>query len=140
MRKLMLSMLFILFMSTMSFGNTVANGNTHSDLGMYKIELSENTNSEELTTYVISYENSPLEVMVIVDKDKKCENYVVSTDDISVKYVCDGKYFGISKTNNHQIANRAEYFHQKVLTQGTGTGLENVQLIAVYFPMLIKNS
>jgi len=35
--------------------------------------------------------------------------------------------------------NRSEYFHQKKLAHGKRGELENTQLIAAYFPMLIAN-
>ena len=35
--------------------------------------------------------------------------------------------------------NRSEYFHQKKLASGRRGELENTQLIAAYFPMLIAN-
>jgi hypothetical protein len=36
--------------------------------------------------------------------------------------------------------NRSEYFHQKVLAPGKRSEVENTQLIAAYFPLLINGT
>ena len=131
---------------------TVAKGKTFSKVGDYKIEVAETPfilDGRELKTYVISYSNSPLKVTVAVDKDKKCSNYLVISDRLSVQYVCSDSYFGVEKvsrkyknvgisTSDNEL-NRAEYFHQKVLTAGNNSVLENTKLIAAFFPALVKD-
>ena len=42
------------------------------------------------------------------------------------------------KTSDDEL-NRAEYFHQKLITPGKQPELEATQLIAAYFPMLLNN-
>ena len=131
---------------------TVAKGKTFTQIGDYKIEVAETPiilDGRELTTYVISYDNSPLKVTVAVDKDKKGSNYLVISDKLSVQYVSNSSYFGVEKlsrkynkmglaTSDNEL-NRTEYFRQKVLTSGDHSVLDNTKLIAAYFPVLVKD-
>jgi hypothetical protein len=43
-------------------------------------------------------------------------------------------------TTSDAALNRSEYFHQKVLASGENGEVENAQLIAAYFPMLLKST
>lgn len=152
MKRILTAALLIVAFSTASFSREfVVGGKTHTTLGDYKIELADKPvviNGEELKAYVISYQNSPLEVKVAIRKDKKCKNYIVLSDKLSVQYVCNGSYFGVQRldksfekdglTTSDQALNRSEYFHQKLIAPGVQTEVENTQLIAAYFPMLIK--
>jgi hypothetical protein len=153
MRRMFFAALLIVAFSSASFSREfVAGGKTHSALGDYKIEIADNPviiNGEELKAYVISYQNSPLEVKVVIKKDKKCKNYIVLSDKLSVMYVCNGDYFGVQKldkslqtaglTTSDEALNRTEYYHQKLLVQGKQGDVEAAQLIAAYFPMLVKD-
>jgi hypothetical protein len=153
MKRMFFAALLIVAFSSASFSREfVAGGKTHTALGDYKIEIADNPviiNGEELNAYVISYQNSPLEVKVVVKKDKKCKNYIVLSDKLSVMYVCNGDYFGVQKldkslqmaglTTSDEALNRSEYYHQKLLVQGKQGDVEAAQLIAAYFPMLVKD-
>ena len=144
--------ILIIAFSAASFAREiVAEGKTHSALGNYKITLAENPvtiNGEELKAFVISYENSPLEVKVAIMKDVDCKKYLVLSDELSVQYVCNANYFGVERldksfakdgyTTSDEALNRSEYFHQKVLTAGQGPELDNTMLIAAFFPQLLK--
>ena len=129
----------------------VAEGKTFTPMGDYKLEIADNPmilNGKELKTFVITYANTNQEVTVAIDKSKKCMNYYVLSPALSVKYVCNGKYFGVAKLGDElekegfrtsdSALNRSEYFHQKVLCTGS-CDLDNSKLIAAYFPMLINN-
>ena len=154
MKKSLFTALLIVAFSTASFAaEVVAEGKTHSALGDYKIEIAENTvmiNGEEFTPFVISYQNSPLEVKVAIKEEGDCKKYYVLSDKLSVQYVCNAYYFGVEKldksfakegySTSDEALDRNEYFHQKVLTSGQGYELGNTMLIAAYFPRLIKNS
>ena len=131
----------------------VAEGKTYSALGDYRIEKADNPviiNGEELKAFIISYQNSPMEVTMVIKKGQKCKNYIVLSDKLSVQYVCNENYFGVEKLDKSLAVegfnptdaalNRSEYFHQKKLTQGKRGELESTQLIAAFFPMLIANS
>jgi hypothetical protein len=153
MKRMFFAALLIVAFSSASFSREfVAGGKTHSALGDYKIELADNPvviNGEELKAYVITYQNSPMEVKVVIKKDKKCKNYIVLSDKLSVQYVCNGDYFGVQKldkslqidglTTSDEALNRTEYYHQKLIVQGKQGEVEATQLIAAFFPMLVKD-
>jgi hypothetical protein len=154
MKRLIFAALLIIAFSSASFSREfVVGGKTHTTLGDYKIEIADNPvtiNGEQLKAFVISYQNSPLEVTVVIKKDKKCKNYIVLSDKLSVQYVCNENYFGVEKldkslasdgfSTSDAALNNSEYFHQKVLAPGKRGEVENTMLIAAYFPMLIKNA
>lgn len=152
MKKMLIAGLLMTAISTASFSREfVASGKTHTSLGDYKIELADKPvtiNGEELKAFVISYQNSPMEVTVVIKKEKDCKNYIVFSDKLSIQYVCNGKFFGVQKLDksyqkegyvtSDEALNRSEYFHQKLIVSGQTGEVENTQLIAAYFPMLLK--
>jgi hypothetical protein len=154
MKRMFFAAILIVAFSTASFSREyVAGGKTHSAFGDYKIEIADKPvtiNGEDLKAFVISYQNTPLEVTVVISKDRKCKKYIVLSDKLSVQYVCNENYFGVQKldksmeingyTASDAALNRSEYFHQKVIAPGKRGEIENTQLIAAYFPMLIKSS
>ena len=151
MKRMFFTVVLVVAMVATSFSRElVAEGKTHSALGDYKIEIADKPvqlNGVDHKAFVISYQNSPMEVTVVVTKGKNCKNYVVLSDKLSVQYVCNEKYFGVQMLDpalaNDGLStaaasmNKSEYFHQKVLATGTRGEVENTQLIAAYFPMLI---
>jgi len=153
MKRMFFTALLLVAFSIASFSREfVAEGKTHSALGNYKIEKAENAvtiNGEQLKAYIISYQNSPMKVRVVIRKDNKCKNYIVLSDKLSVQYVCNGDYFGVQKLErslekdgfetSDETLNRNEYFHQKLIAQGIQGEVQATQLIAAYFPMLIKD-
>jgi hypothetical protein len=152
MKKLFFAALLTVAFSTASFTRElVAEGKTNSAFGDFKIEIADNPvtiNGQEFKAFVISYKNSPLEVKVAVKKDRNCKKYIVLSEKLSVQYVCNESYFGVERldksfekdgyTTSDESLNRSEYFHQKVLSTGQGSEVDNTMLIAAYFPMLIK--
>jgi hypothetical protein len=151
MKKLLFTALLMAAVSLASFSReVVASGKTHTSLGDYKVVVSDNpvtVNNEALKTYEISYQNSPMVVRVAIMKGKKCKDFIVLSDKLCVKYVCNKDYFGVEKLSK-EIAdfetsdaalNRMEYFHQKKITEGMQSELENTRLIAAYFPMLLRD-
>jgi hypothetical protein len=151
-RILFAAILMVAFSTALFSREFVAGGKTHTAFGDYKIEIADNPvtlNGEQLKAYVISYQNSPTEVTVVIRKDKKCKNYIVLSDKLSVQYVCNGDYFGVQKLEkslakdgfktSDEALNRTEYFHQKLIAQGKQGEVESTQLIAAFFPMLIKD-
>jgi hypothetical protein len=153
MKRILLATVLILAFCTTSFARKfVAEGQTYSSLGNYKIETADNLvtlNGKELKAFVISYANSNMEVTVVFDKNRKGMKYYVLSDNLSVQYVCKDGYFGVAKLDkelekdgyktSESALNKGEYFHQKVITTGSNCDLENSKLIAAYFPMLINN-
>jgi hypothetical protein len=151
--------MFFLALLTVAFGSAsysrefVAEGKTYSALGDYKIEIADNPviiNGDEFKSFVITYQNTPLEVKVAVRKDHGCKKYIVLSDKLCVEYVCNEDYFGVQRLDksfekdgyrtSDANLDKNEYFHQKVLTSGPSTDLDNTRLIASYFPLLIKSN
>jgi len=146
--------ILIVAFSTASFSKEfIAEGKTHSVMGDYKIEKADTPvtiNGEEFDALLITYKNSPLEVKVVVRKGENCKNYLVLSDALSVQYVCNEYYFGVERldkkmvsngfSTNDESMNRSEYFRQKVISNGQISELEGTQLIAAYFPQLVKST
>lgn len=154
MKRMFFAALLIIVFSSASFSREfVAGGKSYSALGDYKIEIADNPviiKGEELKTFIISYQNSPMEVTVVIRNGKNCKNYIVLSDKLSVQYVCNGNYFGVEKLDkslakdgyktSEEALNRSEYFHQKVIAPGKRGEVDNAHLIAAFFPMLIKST
>jgi len=146
--------LLTLVISSASFSRElIAEGKTYSALGDYRIEIADNPvtiNGDEFKAFVISYQNTPLEVRVAIRKERNCKKYIVLSEKLCVQYVCNSNYFGVERLDksfekdgyvtSDIFLDKSEYFHQKVLTSGQGCELDNTRLIASYFPMLIKES
>jgi hypothetical protein len=154
MKRLITAAVLILVCCTVSLATkVVAEGKTHTVLGDYKIEALDNPvmiNGKELKAFTVTYQNTGLKTTVAVEKTFKCKKYYVLSDMLSVQYVCNGHYFGVQRldkklendgylTINENLDN-FQYYHQKVLSCGISTDLENTQLIAAYFPFLFKNT
>jgi hypothetical protein len=151
-RVISAAVLAVVFCSASFAGKVVAEGPTFTALGNYTIQTADNpvfVKGEDCKAFVISYENSPMEVTVAICKERNCKKYIVLSDKLSVQYVCNSNYFGVEKldkalekdgykTSDSEL-NRSEYYHQKVLTPGKRSELEATQLIASYFPMLLNN-
>lgn len=156
MKRLFFASAMLVLLSTASFaGKPFAKGKTFSSLGDYKIELSDNAipiNGSDCKAYSITYQNSPMDVMLVVCKDtqKKCMKYVVLSDKVSVQYVCNENYFGVELLDKalqkegyasvNNSLNRAAFFHQKKITDGSLSEGEAVKLVAAYFPFLINET
>jgi len=154
MKRMLFAGLLIVAFSTASFSKElIAEGKTHSVMGDYKIEKADTPvtiNGEAFEAFLITYKNSPLEVKVVVSKGKNCKNYLVLSNELSVQYVCNEYYFGVERldkkmesngfSTNDESMNRSEYFRQKVISNGQISELEGTQLIAAYFPQLVKSA
>jgi hypothetical protein len=152
MKRMFFAAVLLTVLSVASFARElVAEGKTYTGMGDYKIEVADNPvliNGEKFKAYVISYQNSPLEVKVAIKKERGCMKYIVLSEKLSVQYVCNSNYFGVERLDKSfenggfattdATLNRAEYFHQKVITSGQGCELDNTMLIASYFPKLIN--
>ena len=151
MKRIITTAVLILIICTATFAKeTVAEGKTYTAFGDYRIEKAENpvnVNGKECKAFRISYENTPMEVTVIVMKDKKTRKYLVVSDKLSIQYAWNEHYFGVGridkalndqgfKTTDENL-NRAEYFHQKVLSPGLLMDGESTRMIAAFFPLLL---
>ncbi len=153
MKRIVLTALLIATVCVTSFARRlVAEGKTYSALGDYKIEIDDQLmtiNGKQHLPFVISYENSDMEVRVAVDMEKKEKKYYVISDNLSVQYVSNKDYFGVEKLGKEvekdgyktssDALNRTEYFRQKVITSDQNWRRDNTQLVAAFFPMLLNN-
>ena len=151
MKKMILSAVLVLILSTVSFGKKlIAEGKTYTALGDYKIEAIDNPvqmNGKDCKAYIIRYENTPMEVTVIRLKEKNCRKYVVLSDKVSVQYVCNANYLGVERLDksfekegyetNFADLNRVGYFQQRVLGHGQMSDREAIRNIAGFFPSLL---
>lgn len=151
MKRIMFSLFLLFSLATLSFGRIIAEGDSFSPLGKFTIETLDEPvmiSGDGLQTYLITYSNSPLQLKVIVDKEKKCKNFIVVSDKLSVMYTCNGKYLGVKLLDEKykelglatdtEALNKSGYFHQRVLTWGTSSEIEVFKLIAIYFPELLE--
>jgi hypothetical protein len=151
MKRIYVALLLFACMAVVSYGKVIVKGNSNTSFGGYTIEICDQPMTlagKELKCYLISYDSSPLTVKVFVDKDKRCQNYVVVSDALSVMYSCNGKYFGVNKlsrqyekaglSTDESRLDRADFFHQKVIAPGKTDDSDATMLIASYFPELIK--
>jgi hypothetical protein len=153
MKRMIFLALLIIVISTVSFARKlVAEGKTFTAMGNFKIETADQPlviNGVSLETFIITYDNSRMNVTIAIDKDKKCKRYLTISDKLSVQYVCYGTHFGIEKLNEKYAKdgfrtsesglNRFAYFHQKVLVQGENDKVTCMRLIGAYFPELLND-
>lgn len=153
MKRFFLTTAFILAAGMATFAaKIVAEGKTYSTLGDYRIETSDQRvtiNGKEMDAFVIRYDNTDATVTVAIEKGNRCKKYYVLSDNLSVQYVCNKDYFGVEKLDrtimnegfntNQETLNHREYFHQKVLSDGGLSDLENSKMIAAFYPMLLNN-
>ncbi|MEI6274578.1 MAG: hypothetical protein WCP08_01250 [Prolixibacteraceae bacterium] len=152
MKKFVLTSALILMVSMFTMANKiVAKGSSNSAFGNYTIEKLDDhmmIKGKELDQFMITYEKSDLKVMVVLDKQQKCKKYYVLTKQAPVQYECNGVYFGIKKLDNDLMAggfatcldnlNRLGYYHQKVIASETTATVDHLELIACYYPELLK--
>jgi len=130
----------------------IAEGQTFSAFGNYRIELADDfvtINGVQTKPYVITFENTKLETRVVVAMEKKCIKYYVLTDNLSVQYVSTRNYFGVEKLDKElekdgyktsdTDLNRVAYFRQKAITGGEEWKQDKTPLIAACFPQLLNN-
>jgi hypothetical protein len=130
----------------------IAEGNTFTKFGNYKIETADNPfvlDGKEHITYLITYENIGFTIKLVADKMKDGTRLLVVSDALSVQYDSHQNHFGVEKTDQKYSAaglstsdaalNRCEYFHQKVITSWEVNDLDKIKLVAAYYPALLNN-
>jgi len=153
MKRILLVLVLFAGVTAMSFGRVIVKGESNTSFGSYTIEACNDPMmlaGEELKCYTITYENYPETVKVFIDKEKKCKNYVVVSDGLEVMYTCNGEYFGVNKvgkkyrdaqiSTDERKLDRTGYFHQKVLSRGKTEEFDALQLIASFYPALVRQS
>lgn len=131
----------------------LAEGTTNSVFGNYKIEIDNEIitiNGRNHIPYVITYENTGMEVRVAVDMDSNGKKYYVLSDNLSVQYVANGKCIGVTFLDKElekdgfktspELLDRSAYFHQKLIATDCGDQVGNTRLIATFYPLLFNDS
>jgi len=142
---------FTFAQSTEAISKKVAEGSSNSPFGKYTIEVQNEPvkiDGEQVTSYKITYENSPISVVVLVDKEENCKNYIVVSEGLSVMYTCNGVYFGVNRIDkkyskdgfvtNDKNLNLTNYYHQKILVRGMQEEINATALVASFYPELLK--
>jgi uncharacterized CHY-type Zn-finger protein len=152
MKRVFFAAVFAIICTASFSQKIVAEGKTWTALGDYRIEAMEQPvviNGKELEGFLVSYQNSGLTATIAIEKTSKCKKYYVLSDNLSVQYVCNDKYFGVErldkklekegyKTSGDKLNNEG-YFHQKLITCDKMSDRENSKLIAAYYPFLFKD-
>ena len=133
--------------------NLLAEGNTFTKFGTYKIETADKPfilKGKEFKAYLITYENAGFSVQIIPLKTRDGLRLLVLSDVLSVQYDSHHPCFGVDKIDelysgdglktSESALNKYEYFHQKVLTSWEVTELEKIKLVAAYYPALLNNA
>lgn len=133
-------------------GNPVIelSGNSNTFLGNFQLkELGvTDMNGEQLKTFQLSYEKSKNPVMIYLDEKSNCRDYIVRAKNLEVKYTCKKNSFGVALLSpkqakfptdlNSRFLSQEAFDNQKVLADGSLPVEVALDLIANYFPDLIK--
>jgi hypothetical protein len=153
MRRIVLTCLIVITAGlVLNARKPLATGSTFSALGDYMIEVAENPlllDGKELETFVISYANTDMKVTVAINQTRNCRKYYVLSDNLSVQYVCNSRYFGVERLDkdlkdkgfntSNDALNHEEYYRQRLITDASGSSMDYTKLAAAYFPFLIQN-
>jgi len=154
MKRITILIALLLVFNFASFAKApVAKGKTNCCLGNYVIEKATDpiiVDGKALRSFVVSYENSDMTIIIGIDRsDKNCRKFIVVSDDLAVQYDCNGKYFGVKQVEDQYLddgyitsdlaIDRSAYFHQKVITREPYSNIDHMRLISVYFPKLVKD-
>jgi uncharacterized CHY-type Zn-finger protein len=152
MKRILFTTALILTVCIASMGkHVVTKGESNSAFGNYKIEQLDDhlmLNNKELDKYLITYEKMNMQVVVVLDKQRKCKKYYVLSDKLPIQYECNGNYFGIKKLDKELLSNgfktsldelnKEEFYRQRVITSETTSTLDHLNLIASFYPGLFN--
>jgi hypothetical protein len=132
-----------------AFSKIVAEGTTDTPFGNYTIKVCDEPvilEGEKVTSYLITYDKSPISIEILVDKEEKCKNYIVISEGLSVMYTCNGTYFGINRIDKKYTkegyvtdetnVDKQNYYRQKILVRGQQEEVPATSIIACYYPLL----
>jgi hypothetical protein len=151
-QRIFLSAVLILSLLMVSSVNPlVIRGQSNSAFGDYQITALTDQpvlNGRELDKYLISYEKPEMKLIVAVDRQKKCRKYYVLSGLLPVEDNCNGSLFGIKKLGQELVdkgfdtdltnLNKQEYYRQRILTDEHLGTVDQLNLIASYYPGLLN--
>ncbi|MFP4488225.1 MAG: hypothetical protein ACLFN1_02875 [Bacteroidales bacterium] len=152
-KTLIAAFISLAFTAAAQPSSPVAQGSTHTVLGIYTIEETgefEMIKGDPLRAYHIQYENSPDSICVAVDNSRKgVTRFLVISDKLVIEYICHNNFFGARLIDEHfqeeglstpmHKLDKKEYYHQKLITRDAKSETEYLKLISVYYPRLIKD-
>jgi hypothetical protein len=126
-------------------------GASNTEFGAYTLIPSEVKIMKEglaLETYDLLYENVTTPVKVAVERERNCRNFIVRYPSFEIQYVCNKWGFGVKRmypgteTVHPVIVNslldETQFAYQEMILNKPESDEEVLQLIACYFPKLIK--
>jgi len=146
----LLVLLVLLFTATTSgFASKKITGESNTQMGKYTIEKSNNQiehKGQLLETYSLKYEYCEKKLLIGIEEEKGCKNFIVQWNDMQIIYACQKGIFGakrLPKQKSTQIAineaiDRQQFYFQKVITRKQKTEKQLLALIACYYPQLIN--
>jgi len=131
----------------------VLSGNSDTEFGKYTINKSDKNISikeSNLEVYLLDYEIGEQPVYIAIDHDKNCRNFIVRSKYFEVQYKCRKNNFGVTymhpkyttlePTINSERLNENEFLRQRIITNMEHTDEELLELIASFFPRLLKDN
>ena len=127
-------------------------GNSNTSLGNYEIkELpSVNTNGEMMRTFELTYEKAQKSVLIYLDEQTNCRDYIVRSKNLEVRYTCKKNSFGAKLLSGKQMKYKPElnalfmsedeFNKQQKIAEGALPIPAALGLIASYYPNLLKRS
>lgn len=154
-----LTPIFILLMLTFSMthatdltSNSInLKGNSNTSLGNYEIkELPPvSINGEMMRSFELTYANAQKTVLIYLDEQAKCRDYIVRSKNLEIRYECRKTSFGVQLLTGKQIKynpalnnlfiNQEEFERQQKISEGSLPIDSALGLIASYYPNLLKS-
>ena len=152
MKKIFISAVITLTVFMVSDWNPlVSKGQSNSASGDYQItKITDHLvlNGRELDQYLISYKKPEMKLIIGVDKQKKCGKYYVLSGLFPVEYDCSDSLFGIKKLEQELVdkgfvtdlnsLDKQEFYRQRILTEEHLGTVDQLNLIASYYPGLLN--
>ena len=134
------------------FATEPIQGSSNTEFGDYSIKRSEKSmlvNKTEIPTYELSYSNLKDNIVIGINEQKRCKDFIIKSPNFEVQYVCTKKGFGVRKIDeeyasvNPSVVNalldNQQFAYQELITGSKKSEDELLHLIACYFPFLIND-
>jgi hypothetical protein len=148
------SMFLILMFATLfvSAKPDMLAGKSNTPLGDYQIKpcTPVQIEGQSYKTFELQYEKSHDPILIYIDDQNNCTDYIVRSKYVEVKYVCRksgfcvdevfGKHMKYDHVMNNFLMDPDNYKKQMKLSKGAKTEKEALELIATNFPLLLKTT
>jgi len=126
-------------------------GSSNTEFGNYTLTSSEDAiefDGKTLETYDLTYANVKTPVKIGVDVSRNCKNYIVRYPSFEIQYVCNKQGLGAKRIYEgfesvhpkivNALLDDTQLNYQARIVGQMQSDEEALQLIACYFPRLIK--